>query len=75
MLVTLRLEVWNKQIRNQTIWRILHGDIARRSVSVNETAPSLVGLVDDLHSVFLVLSLAREGELILGLAIGDLVDP
>ena len=34
-----------------------------------------MGFVDDLHSVLLVLGLAREGELVLRLAIGDLVDP
>ena len=32
-------------------------------------------LVDDLGSVLLVLGLTGEGELVLGLAIGDLVDP
>ena len=31
--------------------------------------------VDDLGGILLVLSLTREGELVLGLAIGDLVDP
>jgi hypothetical protein len=32
-------------------------------------------LVDDFRRVFLVLGLSREGERILGLSIGDLVDP
>ena len=31
--------------------------------------------MDDLSGVLLVLGLARESELVLGLAIGDLVDP
>ena len=47
----------------------LGGDLA-----LDETLPSLVGLLDDVQSVLLVLSLAREGKLVLGLAIGDLVD-
>lgn len=34
-----------------------------------------MGLVDDFHGVLLVFSLAGEGELVLRLAIGDLVDP
>ncbi len=33
-----------------------------------------MGLLDDLQSVLLVLGLTREGELVLGLAIRDLVD-
>ena len=33
-----------------------------------------MALVDDLRGVLLVLSLAREGELVLGLAIRDLVN-
>lgn len=33
-----------------------------------------MGLLDDVQGVLLVLGLAREGELVLGLAIGDLVD-
>jgi len=54
---------------------VADGDFTRRGVTADETAPSFVGLVDDLHGVLLVLSLAREGELVLGLSIGDLVDP
>jgi len=41
----------------------------------HEPPPGFVALVDDLSSVLLVLGLAGEGELVLGLAIGDLVDP
>ena len=55
--------------------RNIRGDITSRGVATDETAPSFVGLVDDLHGVLLVLSLAGEGELVLGLSIGDLVDP
>ena len=34
-----------------------------------------MSLVDDFHGVLLVFSLAGEGELVLGFAVGDLVDP
>ena len=74
MLVTLRLKA-GEQVWNQVTRTGLHGYFARRGVTVDETAPGLMGFVDDLHSVLLVLGLAREGELVLGLAIGDLVDP
>ena len=53
----------------------LHRDFTRRGFAADETTPGFMGLVDDLHSILLVLSLARERELVLGLAIGDLVDP
>jgi len=53
---------------------VADGNVGSRGVAVNETAPSFVGLVDDLHGVLLVLSFAGEGELVLGLSIGDLVD-
>jgi len=56
-------------------WDDLRGDFTRRGVTVDETAPSFVSLVDDLHGILLVLGLAGEGELVLGFAIGDLVDP
>jgi hypothetical protein len=50
-------------------------DIAGRGFAVDETAPGFMGLVDNLHGVLLVLSLAREGELVFGLSVGDLVNP
>lgn len=57
----------------------LHGEIVRGGLSgalaADETAPGLVALVDDLGGVLLVLRLTGERELVLGLAIGDLVDP
>lgn len=40
----------------------------------DELLPGLGALSDDVHGVLLVLALAAEGELVLGLAIGDLVD-
>ena len=41
---------------------------------MNELAPCLVAFMDNLGGVLLVLSLARERELVLRLAIGDLVN-
>lgn len=56
----------------------LHLDIVGLSLggdlALDETLPSLVGLLDDVQGVLLVLGLAREGKLVLGLAIRDLVD-
>ena len=52
-----------------------HGDVTGRGVAIDETAPGLMGLVDDLHGVLLVFSLTGEGELVLRLPVGDLVDP
>ena len=56
----------------------VHGDIVRGglggALAQDEAAPGLVALVDDLGRVLLVLGLAREGEVVLGLAVGDLVD-
>lgn len=40
----------------------------------DELLPGLGTLSDDVHGVLLVLALAAEGELVLGLAIGDFVD-
>lgn len=58
----------------------VHGKIVRGSLSGalagdSELAPRLVTLVDDLGGILLVLSLTREGKLVLGLSIGDLVNP
>lgn len=56
----------------------MHGKVVgsglRRALASDELAPGFVALVDDLGGVLLVLGLARESELVLGLAIGDLVD-
>ena len=43
-------------------------------MTADELAPGLVALVDDLGRVLLVLRLAGEREVVLGLAIGNLVD-
>jgi len=61
--------------RGVGVRHIADGNFTRGGFTVDETAPGLMGLVDDLHGVFLVFSLAGEGELVLRLAIGDLVDP
>lgn len=52
----------------------VRGDTARGSLASDEAVPSLSALVDNVHGVLLVLALAGEGELVLGLSIGDLVD-
>ena len=59
-----------KYVHREVIRSSLCGALAR-----NEPAPRFVALVDDLSRVLLVLRLTRERELVLGLAIGDLVDP
>jgi hypothetical protein len=49
-------------------------DVVLGGLASNELLPSLGALTDNVHGVLLVLALAREGELVLGLAVGDLVD-
>lgn len=49
-------------------------NITRLRLASNKLLPRLSTLMDDVHRVLLVLALAREGELVLGLSIGDLVD-
>jgi len=61
--------------RRLGVGHVADGDFTRSGVTVDETAPGFVGLVDDFHGILLVFSLTGEGELVLGLAIGDLVDP
>jgi len=61
--------------RRVDVGKVSDGYFTRSGITVNETAPGFMSLMDDLHSVLLVLSLAGEGELVLGLAVGDLVDP
>jgi len=61
--------------RSVGVGNVADGDVTRRGFTANETAPSFVGLVNDLRGILLVLSLAGEGELVLGLSIGNLVDP
>lgn len=52
----------------------LQRNIALGSLSGDEPLPSLGALADNVGGVLLVLALAGEGELVLGLAVGDLVD-
>jgi hypothetical protein len=62
-----------------TVYHYLHRDLVRGRLggffASDETAPVFVAFVDDTSGVALVLGLAGEGELVLGLAIGDLVNP
>lgn len=52
----------------------IQADLVLGGLSSDELLPSLSTLVDNVHGVLLVLALAREGKLVLGLAIWDLVD-
>lgn len=59
--------------------RVLDGrvggrDAARLGLASNKALPGLSTLANDIHGVGLVLALASEGELVLGLAVRDLVD-
>jgi len=47
----------------------------RRRLTDDQTAPGFVAFMDNLRGIFLVLGLSRESESVLGLAIGNLVDP
>lgn len=49
-------------------------DVVLGGLALDELLPGLGTLTNDVHGVLLVLALAGEGELVLGLAIGDLVD-
>lgn len=49
-------------------------DVTSGTLASDELLPGVGALVDDVLGVLLVLTLAREGELVLGLAVGDLVD-
>lgn len=52
----------------------LQADLAGGRLAGDELLPCIGTLVDDIHGVLLVLALAGESELVLGLAVGDLVD-
>ena len=49
-------------------------DFTGSGLAGDELLPGIGTLVDDILGVLLVLALAGEGELVLGLAVGDLVD-
>lgn len=49
-------------------------DVTGGGLAGDELLPGIGTLVDDLLGVLLVLALAGEGELVLGLSVGDLVD-
>jgi len=50
------------------------GNVTSSGLAGDELLPSIGTLVDDIGGVLLVLALAGESELVLGLAVGDLVD-
>lgn len=52
----------------------LQADVTGAGLASDELVPGVGALVDDVESVLLVLALAGESELVLGLAVGDLVD-
>lgn len=52
----------------------LQADVTRGGLASDELVPGVGTLVDNVQSVLLVLALAGESELVLGLAVGDLVD-
>lgn len=52
----------------------LQRDFALLGLASDELLPSLGALTDNVHGVLLVLALAAESELVLGLSIGDFVD-
>jgi len=52
----------------------LQVDVTLVGLASDELLPGLGALSDDIHGVLLVLALAAEGELVLGLTIGDFVD-
>lgn len=58
----------------QTAGKYSQGDFVaggfRRGVPTNQATPSLVTFMNDLRSVFLVLSLPRECKRVFGLSIG-----
>lgn len=54
--------------------RNLQRDLALGGLARDQALPSLSALADNVGGVLPVLALAGEGELVLGLAVGDLVD-
>lgn len=52
----------------------LQVDVTLGGLASDELLPSLGALTDNVHGVLLVLALAREGELVLRLSVGDFVD-
>jgi len=52
----------------------LHANLAGGGLARDELLPGIGTLLDNFHGILLVLALAGESELVLTLAIGDLVD-
>lgn len=59
---------------NNRYGRNVQADATRGGLAGDELLPSVRALADDVLGVLLVLALAGEGELVLGLSVGDLVD-
>ena len=78
-MVMLRLHRVVSSTIEEDFKRDLHGQVVGSSLggglASDEATPGFMALVDDLGSILLVLCLAREGEGVLGLSIGDLVNP
>lgn len=66
--------------RVDAVRRVRHRDVGKGDavpvggLAGDEALPGLGALAHNVHGVLLVLALAAEGELVLGLAVGDLVD-
>ena len=69
-IINVRLNNEERSLHRQ----VISGSL-RRNLAADETTPCLMALVDDLRRVLLVLRFTGKGELVLGLAIGDFVDP
>lgn len=68
-----------ERVRVLVVGRTRNGSVDKRQVLLGRLArgelfPSLSTLTDNVHGILLVLALAREGKLVLRLAVGDLVD-
>lgn len=61
-------------LRTMAHRRILQRNIPRLSLPRNQSLPRLSTLLDDIHRILPILAFAAERKLVLGLAVGDLVD-
>jgi hypothetical protein len=70
-----RIDTGNISYRLQRLCHeYLQAEVLLGSLASGELLPGLGTLTDNVHGILLVLALAGEGELVLGLAIGNLVD-
>lgn len=61
-------QLWEKHKKN------IRRNATRGGLAGDQALPSLSTLTDNVHGVLLVLALASEGELVLGLSVGDFVN-